>query len=117
MAAARMPEPVLDAAVTFAERVRKRIEGHTFSFPGGSLSRTASFGVSGWPHPKIKACDSLVRAADDALYVAKEMGRNRVIRFDGNEFNAHLAQKDGADARTAAAARPSAPEHGAAVSG
>ncbi len=112
-----LPGTVLDAAVTFAERVRKRIEGHTFSFPGGSLSRTASFGVSGWPHPKIKECDSLVRAADDALYVAKEMGRNRVIRFDGTEFNAHLAQKDGADARIAAAARPSGSEHGATVSG
>src|SRR5215211_2055117 len=112
-----LPGTVLDAAVTFAERVRKRIERHTFSFPGGSLSRTASFGVSGWPHPKIKACDSLVRAADDALYVAKEMGRNRVIRFDGPDFNAHLATRDGADARTPAAARESVPEHGAAVSG
>jgi two-component system cell cycle response regulator len=111
-----LPGTVLDAAVTFAERVRKRIEGHTFSFPGGSLSRTASFGVSGWPHPKIKACDSLVRAADDALYVAKEMGRNRVIRFDGADFNAHLSRKDGADARTPAGSRPAAPEHGAAVS-
>jgi two-component system, cell cycle response regulator len=112
-----LPGTVLDAAVTFAERVRKRIEGHTFSFPGGSLSRTASFGVSGWPHPKIKACDSLVRAADDALYVAKEMGRNRVVRFDGPDFNAHLSRKDGADARTPAAARASVPEHGAALSG
>ena len=112
-----LPGTVLDAAVTFAERVRKRIEGHTFSFPGGSLSRTASFGVSGWPHPKIKACDSLVRAADDALYVAKEMGRNRVVRFDGPDFNAHVSQKDGADARTPAAARSAVAEHGAALSG
>jgi two-component system cell cycle response regulator len=112
-----LPGTVLDAAVTFSERVRKRIEGHTFSFPGGTLRRTASFGVSGWPHPKIRECDSLVRAADDALYVAKEMGRNRVIRFDGAEFNSHLARKDGADARTPAGSRPAAPEHGASVSG
>jgi diguanylate cyclase (GGDEF)-like protein len=111
-----LPGTVLDAAVTFAERVRKRIAGHTFSFPGGTLSRTASFGVSGWPHPKIRACDSLVRAADDALYVAKEMGRNRVIRFDGSDFNAHLSRKDGADARTPAAAHPAA-QSGAALSG
>jgi diguanylate cyclase (GGDEF)-like protein len=102
-----LPGTVLDAAVTFAERVRKRIAGHTFSFPGGTLTRTASFGVSGWPHPKIRACDSLVRAADDALYVAKEMGRNRVIRFDGPDFNAHLSEKDGADARPP----PPAPTH------
>ncbi len=86
-----LPGTVLDAAVTFAERLRKRIEGHTFTFPDGTLTRTASFGVSGWPHPKIDECDSLVRTADAALYVAKETGRNRVIRFDSDEFNTHIA--------------------------
>jgi two-component system, cell cycle response regulator len=93
-----LPGTVLDAAVTFAERVRKRIEAHTFTFDGGTLQRAASFGVSGWPHPRIDHADALVRAADDALYVAKETGRNRVIRFDGDEFNAHQSIKDGADA-------------------
>jgi two-component system cell cycle response regulator len=93
-----LPGTVLDAAVTFAERVRKRIAAHTFTFDGGTLQRTASFGVSGWPHPKIQESDTLVRTADDALYVAKETGRNRVIRFDGDEFNAHHTENDGADA-------------------
>ncbi len=92
-----LPGTVLDAAVTFAERVRKHVERHTFTFPGGSTKRTASFGVAGWPHPRINDSDSLVRMADDALYVAKETGRNRVIRFDSDEFNEHLAADDGAD--------------------
>lgn len=92
-----LPGTVLDAAVTFAERVRKHVERHTFTFPGGSTKRTASFGVAGWPHPKINDSDSLVRMADDALYVAKETGRNRVIRFDSEEFNEHQAAEDGAD--------------------
>jgi two-component system, cell cycle response regulator len=93
-----LPGTVLDAAVTFAERVRKRIEAHTFTFDGGTLQRTASFGVSGWPHPDICDSDALVRTSDDALYVAKETGRNRVIRYDGDEFNAHQSSTDGAHA-------------------
>jgi two-component system cell cycle response regulator len=84
-----LPGTVLDAAVTFAERVRKSVEAHTFVFDGGSIRRTASFGVAGWPHPRITHSDGLMRAADDALYVAKETGRNRVVRFDSDEFNAH----------------------------
>ena len=93
-----LPGTVLDAAVTFAERVRKEVEGHTFTFEGGSVRRTASFGVSAWPHPRITDCEALVRAADDALYVAKESGRNRVVRFDSDEFNQHITA-DGDAAR------------------
>ena len=80
---------LLDAAVTIAERVRKAVEAHTFSFDGGTLQRTMSCGVAAWPHPRIEDCDALVKAADDALYVAKETGRNRVIRFDSQAFNEH----------------------------
>jgi diguanylate cyclase (GGDEF)-like protein len=84
---------VLDAAVTFAERCRKAIEDTTFTFEGGTIKRTASFGVAGWPHPKVSNCDDLVKAADDALYVAKETGRNRVIRFDSDVFNEHVGEE------------------------
>lgn len=84
-----LPGTVLDAAVTFAERVREKVEHNTFSFDGGTTCRTVSCGVASWPHPKIRNRDGLIKAADDALYVAKETGRNRVVRFDSQEFNEH----------------------------
>jgi PleD family two-component response regulator len=62
---------------------------HTFTFDGGSLHRTLSCGVAAWPHPRVGAEESLLKAADQALYVAKETGRNRVIRFDSQIFNEH----------------------------
>jgi two-component system cell cycle response regulator len=87
-----LPGTVLDAAVTFAERLREKVENHTFAYEGGTLRRTMSCGVAAAPHPKVKDQEGLVRAADDALYVAKETGRNRVVRYDGHDFNAHTNQ-------------------------
>jgi two-component system, cell cycle response regulator len=78
------------AGVTFAERARNAVERYAFSFDGMSLHRSMSCGIAGWPHPRITNCDDLVRAADDALYVAKELGRNRVVLFDSPEFNTHM---------------------------
>jgi len=89
-----LPGTVLDAAVTFAERVRNDVEQHTFTYDGGTLRRTMSCGVAAWPHPRITHEDSLIKAADDALYVAKETGRNRVSRFDSQEFNEHTAHSE-----------------------
>jgi two-component system cell cycle response regulator len=96
-----LPGTVLDAAVTFAERLRQRVDGHTFSYEGGTLNKTVSFGVASWPHPKITGREAMLKAADDALYVAKETGRNRVVRFDSAEFNDHIAneaESDGSEA-------------------
>jgi diguanylate cyclase (GGDEF)-like protein len=110
-----LPGTVLDAAVTFAERLREKVANHTFSYPGGTLSRTMSCGVGASPHPKVKDQEGLLRAADDALYVAKETGRNRVVRFDSAEFNAHNQGKTTSNGNTpgseGSGRGPSTPTH------
>jgi two-component system cell cycle response regulator len=88
-----LPGTVLDAAVTFAERLREKVEHHIFTYAGGTLCRTMSCGVAASPHPRVKDQEALLKASDDALYVAKETGRNRVVRFDGAEFNTHMQGK------------------------
>jgi two-component system, cell cycle response regulator len=100
-----LPGASAEAAVRFADRVRNAVAQRTFAFDGGSVQRTISCGVAGWPHPRISHVDELVRAADDALYVAKETGRNRVVRFDSPEFTIHAKTPghqadDGAERRT-----------------
>ncbi len=93
-----LPGTVLDSAVTFAERLRQRVDDHTFSFEGGTLKRTMSCGVAAWPHPRVSGREEMLKAADDALYVAKELGRNRVVRFDSSEFNEHTEAENDAHA-------------------
>ena len=88
-----LPGTVLDAAVTFAERIRECVEQREFSCGDGqTLHRTMSCGVAAWPHPHVANQEALIKAADDALYVAKETGRNRVVRFDSREFNEHVSK-------------------------
>ena len=89
-----LPGTVLDAAVTFAERARQEVEEHLFRCDAGTLRCTLSCGVAAWPHPRIQHREELVKAADDALYVAKALGRNKVVRFDSAEFNAHSKDID-----------------------
>jgi diguanylate cyclase (GGDEF)-like protein len=98
-----LPGTVLDAAVTFAERARQEVEAYAFWSDDQAIRRTLSCGVAAWPHPRIHHREELVKAADDALYVAKALGRNRVVRFDSAEFNANAKGLDDEHARGAAA--------------
>jgi diguanylate cyclase (GGDEF)-like protein len=69
-----LPETLLAGAVEVAERIRERIS--EISFPDiGSI--TASIGISSYPTDALTK-EELIRTADQALYVAKNGGRNRV---------------------------------------
>ena len=72
-------------ACEVAERIRESIQNHCIELEGKSLQITVSIGVSGSQQPvainqSVKAIgESLVAAADGALYKAKQAGRNCII--------------------------------------
>jgi len=68
-----IPSTVVTDLLNAAERIRKSVETHEFP---GKLSVTVSIGaVAGKPDEELH---TLIRMADEALYRAKESGRNRV---------------------------------------
>ncbi|MDX8404302.1 MAG: GGDEF domain-containing protein, partial [Mariprofundaceae bacterium] len=67
--------------VEVAERIRKRIESHTMKDGNGSFSITISIGVNLYDG-EHGSLSSAIQQADEALYRAKDSGRNRVILFD-----------------------------------
>tara|TARA_R100001224_G_scaffold13566_2_gene6777 strand:+ start:2812 stop:4860 length:2049 start_codon:yes stop_codon:yes gene_type:complete len=64
----------LEATVALAERLRKCLEAAAFDEVG---TVTASFGVTDYKEKEARA--QLIKRVDDALYDAKENGRNRVV--------------------------------------
>ncbi|SHE22369.1 GGDEF domain-containing protein [methanotrophic endosymbiont of Bathymodiolus puteoserpentis (Logatchev)] len=66
----------LEGAKLLAERIREKIANHTLAYGMEVIKLTASLGVSSLRGNDT--VDSFVQRADDAMYQAKEMGRNRV---------------------------------------
>jgi len=67
------PETEIDGATVVAENLRQKIESHIFEI---ERKVTSSFGVA--EYKKGELAKDFIRSADDALYLAKQKGRNRV---------------------------------------
>lgn len=73
-----LPNVGLPDAAARAEELREKIEALTIRYADGHLPRvTVSAGVAAFPEAGATLMDVL-RVADDALYRAKDSGRNRV---------------------------------------
>ena len=71
------PDTPLDGARQLAERIRLAIQHKTLVADGVSLHLTVSIGVAE-KTARHATVDQLIKAADEALYLAKQKGRNRV---------------------------------------
>lgn len=77
-----LPDANMEQAVAIMERLRSSVEEHQFPIDeqGKTISVTISVGISTLSSAEIQDQSALVKTADEALYKAKEMGRNRICR-------------------------------------
>ena len=76
-----LPETDLEKGRTVAEELRVQMEEHPFrgreTQPFGKV--TISLGVAAFPQDAGPDADDIIKVADEALYRAKNAGRNRVV--------------------------------------
>ena len=77
-----LPETEPDGAMLLAERLRQSVESAVFAGPTGDLKVTISVGVCSMPINQPESATEMIKMADEALYVCKRNGRNRVERAE-----------------------------------
>jgi diguanylate cyclase (GGDEF)-like protein len=83
------PATPLDGARQLAERIRVAVETNRIELPAYQGNVTVSLGVASRSEERSPSIDALLKGADEAVYQAKNLGRNRVaIAADGHEKRA-----------------------------
>lgn len=78
-----LPESDEAKAQAIAERIRRAVANAPFRLPGGdAITVTISIGVACYPSCTADA-NQMLEGADEAMYQAKQTGRNRVCLFGG----------------------------------
>lgn len=73
------PDTELEGAYALAERIRKQTENTVIEHNGSVFSITLSIGITTLIPEQEKSITEVLQRADNLLYQAKEMGRNRSI--------------------------------------
>lgn len=76
-----LPHTSVEGAAKEAKRLRASIKGKVFKGVEKELI-TFSMGISCWPHHNINTPDDLITLADNALFRAKQAGRDSIMISD-----------------------------------
>jgi diguanylate cyclase (GGDEF)-like protein len=91
-------------AARLVEGLRKAMEAHRFELDGKAFNVTASFGITVSAGRREVRWETMLREADQALYAAKDAGRN-ICRFHesvhGGQWNLRLQSRAESELETA----------------
>ena len=73
-----MPETNIEGAIIPVQRLRRMVEDYKFEYNGVRAKVTVSIGLT-MNYQNLNSPAEILKTADEALYKAKEGGRNRVI--------------------------------------
>lgn len=73
-----MPETNIEGAIIPVQRLRRMIEEYDFDYNGVKSKVTVSIGLT-MNYQEFNSPADILKSADEALYKAKESGRNRVV--------------------------------------
>ena len=76
-----LPQTSVKGALIEAERLRMILKEHQFKPLDKEHGVTVSIGVSCAPHKKMNNYDDLINLADNALFQAKEKGRDQSVVY------------------------------------
>jgi two-component system cell cycle response regulator len=94
-----LPAASEEAALAWAERMRKRIAQMSISVGAEQVRITASFGVAERRSP-MATMEAVIEHADQALRLAKQLGRDRVLPFGKIARSDASSQRAANDAMT-----------------
>ena len=77
---ALLPETAPDRGLEVAQRIIKAVAAAPLEFEGKRIETSVSIGLACYPEDG-RGIDAVQARADRAMYVAKEQGRNRVVKF------------------------------------
>jgi diguanylate cyclase (GGDEF)-like protein len=80
-----LPQSTADQTRAVAERIRDEIEAFRLDTPKGCIALTVSAGVADTAQVGYDSIERLIGLADQALYAAKQAGRNRTIVYSGGD--------------------------------
>ena len=76
-----MPETNIEGATIPVQRLRRMIEDYNFEYNGVKSKVTISIGLT-MNYQNLNTSAEILKSADEALYKAKETGRNRVVLYE-----------------------------------